>query len=333
MPEIIDFYKGDGYSMLSLTQKMEKIPYNPSTFTAMFEFEGIATTTALIEIEDQKVSVLPTSPRGSTSGTKTSPDDHNRVVLEVPHIETYDAIMADALLGVRALGGTEQEARDTVLARKMARMKANLAATWEYHAAAAVITGTILDADGSTLYDLNTEFGITRPNQDFLLTTTTTDVRNMVTQAERKVRDALKGVPFTGYRGFCGRNFWDALISHSKVREAFQAQEAQRLLAGMDKARFLIGETYFELYDQYVGSTAYLHTDKAIIVPIGVANNFQWIGAPSDRLEGGVGTLGVQSYMWQKPMDDDKGIKLTGQTNPLFVVRRGDAICTCDKIS
>jgi hypothetical protein len=332
--DIIDFFKQDGYSMLSLTQLMQKVPYNPGRIQALFTDEPIGTPTALIEITDGVVSVLPTSARGSSTATSSAREGQHRVTFEVPHIETSDGVSADSLFGYREFGSNEAASPDRAIAKKMAQQKANITQTWEWHAAAAVFGGIVYDADGNTvLVNLNTKFGITRSSVAMHLDTTTTDVRGKCVAASRVVRDALKGVPHSGLTAFCGRNFWDSLISHTTVVDTFKYQEGAALRANMDMQRFSYGGINFELYDTGLAASQFLSTDKAYVVPEGVPDNYQRILAPSDRMEGGVGTLGVPLYNWQQVMEDQKGIKMTSQTNPAYVVRRGEAIVELDKIS
>lgn len=329
--DIIDFFKADGYSMISLTQEMLKIPYMSGRLQSLFVGEGIGTATALIEIRDQVVSILPTSARGSSTPVKSTPEAHNQVTIKVPHIETADSISADSLFGYREFGSAEPASPNLAIARKMKQLKDNLSYTWEWHAAGAIFTGQVLDADNSVLVNLNTKFGITRSEVAFHLDTTTTDVRSKCVAVTRVIRDALKGVPYTGVTALCSRGFWDSITGHADVKETFKYQEGIALRANLDFQKFVYGGVSFELYDQGDPATL-LAADTAVAIPEGLANNYQAIYAPSDRMES-QGTLGVPSYVWQGIMEDQKGLKITAQTNPAFVVRRGDAIVTLKKIS
>ena len=123
------------------------------------------------------------------------------------------------------------------------------------------------------------------------------------------------------------------MIGHTTVVDTFKYQEGAALRANLDMQRFSYGGINFELYDTGLASAQFLDTDKAYAVPEGVPDNYSAICAPSDRMEGGVGTIGLPVYTWQQVMEDQKGIKMTSQTNPAFVVRRGDAIVEMKKIS
>jgi hypothetical protein len=95
----------------------------------------------------------------------------------VPHLEREAKIYADEVQGVRAFGSEDANlVVQTLVDDRLADLRAMHEVTLEYHRAGAV-QGKILDADGSTIYNLFNEFGLAQQTQDIALSSAGTDVR------------------------------------------------------------------------------------------------------------------------------------------------------------
>jgi hypothetical protein len=89
----------------------------------------------------------------------------------IPHIPHDDVVLPEEVQGIRAFGSeTEMDALANLMAQKLQTMRAKHAITLE-HLRMGALKGVILDADGSTLYDLYQEFEITPKVVNFALTT------------------------------------------------------------------------------------------------------------------------------------------------------------------
>jgi hypothetical protein len=118
--------------------------------------------------------------------------------------------------------------------------------TLEHHRVGA-IKGQILDADGSTvLYNLFTEFGVEQQALHIALSNAAANVRQKAVAIQRLIENELGGEPVTGYRAFCGDDFFDGLLEHAKVKGALKYQEsevaARRPPQGVRVRRHHLGE-------------------------------------------------------------------------------------------
>jgi hypothetical protein len=77
------------------------------------------------------------------------------------------------------------------------------------HLRMGALKGVILDADGSVIYDLYDEFGITPAVINFDLTNAT-NVKKKCADVLRHIEDNLKGEFMTGVHCLCSPEFFDA---------------------------------------------------------------------------------------------------------------------------
>ncbi len=101
------------------------------------------------------------------------------------------------------------------------RMRAKHAQTREYMEVNA-LRGIVKDGAGSTLYNYFTEFGLAQLSVDFVLGTAGTNVQGKVRDVLRKVETELKGETMNGVLALVSPEFFDKLISHAKVEDAYK---------------------------------------------------------------------------------------------------------------
>jgi hypothetical protein len=210
-------------------------------------------------------------------------------------------------------------------------MQDNILVTQEYHRMGA-LQGVILDADGSTIYNLFTEFGVTQQTLDIAFATSTTKVRSRIVAAKRLAEDELGGAIITGWRAFCGKNWFDALIDHATVAEAYKYQQGQQLQNDLRETGFTYGGVMFEEYRGSVtpqaggSAVSFVDDDQAWLVPV-VAGLFVTRFAPADYEET-VNTIGLPFYAKQAP--DPSGFNkyraLEVQSNPISLCLRPRAV-------
>lgn len=328
---MLDVFRTDAFSMVSLTDAFIKAPHQPRRLGQLgfFGAKGIRTTTAVVEEKNGRLSLIATTPRGGVPSTIGAEKRTARSFV-VPHLERESVIMADELQGVRAFGSeNEADAYQAVVAERLTDLRKMHEVTLEYHRMGA-IKGQILDSDGSTvIYNLFTEFGVTQQTHDIALSNAATDVRNECVAIQRKSEGELGDDLVTGYRAFCGDAFFDDLVKHAKVVGALQYQESNMLRTDV-RAGFEFGGITWENYRGTVGGTAFVPTAEAYVVPVGT-NIFQTYYAPADYLET-VNTIGQPLYA-KIVTDDDlqRWVKLHTQSNPLAICLRPRAVIKVTK--
>lgn len=245
----------------------------------------------------------------------------------MPHLERESKVMADEIQNVRAFGSeNEQEAVQQIINERLTDLRAMHEVTLE-HMRAGAIQGTIIDADGSTLFNLFTEFGVSQQTVDINIGTD--NVRNKAVAIQRLIEDELGDDMASGYRGFCGDEFFDALITDTSVIAALQYQESA-LLRGDLRSGFEYGGITWE---NYRGTTAFsdvFNTATAYVVPEGT-RLFTTYFAPADFIET-VNTMGLPIYS-KIAMDEElnRWAKVHSQSNPLALCLRPRAVVKVTK--
>lgn len=281
-----DVFNSNIFSMETLTAAVNANPYLPGRLGALglFEEKGVATTKVAIERRDGKLVLLQTQPRGAPA---TAYQRQRAEVLNfsIPFTSLSDTIYAQSFQDQRVFGSeSDLVTAQIVTAESLTGMQRSHAATLEYHRIGA-IKGLILDADGSTIYDLFNEFGVAQQTQSFALGNGATDVRTVCMATRRKVEDAIGDDVYTQLRGFAGKDFFDALIKHPDVQAAYANYATNEYLRNDPKMGFRYGDILWEEYRGKVNGTDYIAASEAYVVPEGVPGLFITRFAPADFVD------------------------------------------------
>jgi hypothetical protein len=323
-----DIFNDDAFSVSQLSKTIVDIPRVPTKIGDMrlFREYGISTPTMMIERgADSALKLVPTAPRGGVrqpvvlGGRKLIP-------VAAVHLPQSGSMMADEVYGIRAFGKeTEVEAAQARVKQKLAKMKAQLDLTLEYHRLGAIM-GQVLDADGSVLWDYYDIFGMTQPTEDFDLDNSATKVKAKIVSVKRKIAAALGGKSFTGVTVLASRSFMDGLTGHVSVEKAFELFQ-QNLYARTDQSAGDFDWLNFKFieYDGAYDGTDFIPAGKAYAFPTGVPGMFETAYAPGDYMET-VNTEGLPYYAKQERMKFDKGVELESQSNPLHLNSLPEAV-------
>lgn len=323
----ITIFEDDAFSVSTLTASINEQPVVPGRIGSLnlFDEEGISTTTVQIEKDGDTLALVPAGQRGQPAlvvqGGKRQMIPFNTI-----HLPERATINADEIQGIRAFGSeTELDAVQTVVNKRLAKMRRQLDATHEFHRIGA-IKGLILDADGNTvLLNIFDRFGLSQQTFDFELDVAATELRLKCNDLLDLIEDALFGQTFTGVRILCGKEFWRKLIVHKAVKETYLNTQMAASLRGDPREAFEFGGCVFERYRGKVGSIAFVGDSEAYAVPEGVPELFITRYAPADYMET-VNTNGLPYYSKQERMPFDKGVHLESQSNPIHLCTRPRAI-------
>lgn len=323
----IALFNDDAFSLSSLTAAINDALFVPNRIAslALFDEEGITTTVVQIERDGDTLALVPAGVRGAPANVVTG-DRRSMLPFNTVHLPQRAAIKADEIQNLRAFGSeSELEAIQTVVNRRLGKMRRQLDATHEYHRIGA-IKGQILDADGKTVIeDLLERFRIERTTIDFALDQANTEIRTKCAQVLDGIEDALGAIPFSGVRVLCGRNFWNLLIVLKTVKETYLNSTLAAQLRGDTRDAFDIGGCTFERYRGRVGTVGFVGDDEAFAVPEGVSELFITRFAPADYMEA-VNTTGLPYYAKQELMDFSKGVEIEAQSNPIHLCTRPKAV-------
>jgi hypothetical protein len=322
MPEMVDIWDGDGFTIESLTAAINSEPYRPGQVSAsgIFNEDGVTTTRISIEERNGQLSLVEPTPRGGPG--ETTGDDNRRLVpFDVNHYERDDSVMADEVQNVRAFGSGDQlETIQGRVERKGMRHAQDLTMTLE-HQRVGAIKGIVTSKSGATLHDLYNRFGIAVPAAVSLeLDVDTSNVGSLFQDVIFSIEDALDET-YAGIHVYTGRNFHKAMWTHKSVRDTFLYNSgAQVLRSDVPDKYELFGATW-ERYRTGAKATAdlgapYIGADEARVVIKGVPDLFITRFAPADYEET-VNTVGLPFYMkqWAKP--NGKGRNIEVQMNAI----------------
>lgn len=330
-------FETDAFNMVSLTRSINILPnmYGRVKDMNLMPGRGVRTRSVVVEEKNGVLTLLPTQPPGSP-GTTGQRGKRNVRSLTIPHIPHDDVILPNEYEGIRAFGSeTDLQAISQVINDHNQAMRNKHAITLE-HLRMGALKGIILDADGSTIYNLYTEFGITSKEVNFALTTATTNVRNKCLAVVRHIEDNLKGEVMDGVHALCSEGFFESLISHALVKEVYANWEAAAERLGQDvRLGFKFGGIMFEEYrgraDDADGTTRKFIADNyGIAFPTGTMDTFETLFAPADFIET-VNTLGLELYAKLEPKKFGRGIDLHTQSNPLPLCNRPAVLVTLKK--
>ncbi len=335
MPSL-NVFTQDAFGVVSLTDSVNKVPFVPGRAGQVVQWNerGIPTTSIMIEWKDGQLKILNPTPRGGPGETKAK-DRGTARTLTVPHYQYDDGINADEVQNVRAFG-TENEL-ESVMAVLNGRMTEGvqlvLDPTLEFQRLGA-LKGVLYNQNGSVLYNLFTEFGVTQLDVvqlDLAASAAGGEFRAKCAGIVRSIADELGGMPFTGVHAFCGNALFDSLLRHKDVLDSYKGTNMAQVLrdgyvipnSGGNKiyGAFEFGGIIWENYRGANGGTAMVHTDEAHIFPVGVPGLFRTVYAPADYVET-VNTIGLPRYakQWMRP--NGKGIDFEIQSNPLSYCTR-----------
>lgn len=330
----LSVFDGDGFNCVSLTDSINKVPFVPGRAGQVVDWQEIGVTTTSVKIEERngELKLLNPTGRGGPGETSSQPSDKVRL-LNVPHYQHDDTIMADSVQNVRAFGrGNVLETLQSRINQRLTEhVQWKLDPTLEYQRVGA-LKGVILNANGSTLYNLFTEFNVTQETEvafDLGAASPASGVlRKACAGVLRKISNNLGGVMYSGVHALCGDAFFDDLLAHKEVVESYKGTPMASVLregyvtpSGVVYGVFEFGGIIWENYRGMNGNTPFVDTDKCHIFPVGVTGLYRTVYAPADYEET-VNTEGLPRYAKQYPMPNGKGRHLESQMNALSYCTR-----------
>jgi len=319
----IGIFTDDVFSVSSLTAAINEQEYLPGRISSLglFREEGITTLTVQIEKDGNTLALVPAGERG-TSGLVVGASKRQMIPFNTVHLPQRFTIKADEIQGIRAFGtATELQAVQGVVNTRLSKAKRQLDATHEFQRMGA-LNGLILDADGSTiLLNIYQAFGVEQQVLSMGLNDPATKVRVKCAEALDMQEDELGNVTSSGARAFCGKNFWNKLVTHKSVEETFLNTIQAAELRGDARESFELGGIVWERYRGRIAGVSFIHDDQALLIPEGVPDLYISCFAPADYMET-ANTQGLPYYSKLEPLPFNKGMAGEAQSNPLHLCTR-----------
>lgn len=328
----LDVFKGSAFSATTLSSAFALREFVPSKINDMglFESKGVRTTTIMVENIKNTITLIPSTPRGG-AGIQNKKDKRNSRKYDCPHFQLDDRIGADEIQNIRAFGSeNELKAVKEEVDERSDRIQRSIDATIEYQRMGAlqgIVYDVQFDSNGvlqpEVLLNFFTEFGISQPEVNFNLNVAATEPVTKSTEVVKKIETELGMLTFQGVLALCSDGFFNALITHANVKEAYNdylraaAKGAGRGDIRADDVRytgFYYGGVLYQVYRGQIGAIPFVTADEAVAFPVGVPGLFVSAFAPADLIDF-VNTMGLPRYLYQYPTEDKKAIMLQGQTN------------------
>jgi hypothetical protein len=329
MVEIVNPFNAGGYSLAEMTQAINILPnvYTRLGQLGLFRFEGVTQRSVIIEQAEGVLNLLPTVPLGGPA-TVANRDTRSMRSFTVPWIPHDDLITPQDIQGVRGFGmGDAADPLATVMERKLTRMRVKHAQTREYMEVNA-LRGTVKDGAGVTLYNYFTEFGLSQQSVDFVFGTATTSIQAKCREVLRAIEVELKGEVMTGALALVSPGFFDKLIGHPKVEDAYKyySSTGAQPLREDTRRSFPFAGIVFEEYNATVtlstGATeALIPANEGVAFPLGTMDTFVTYGAPANLIET-VNTMGLPIYARQLARPDGSAIDVKTEASILPVNKR-----------
>lgn len=333
----IDVFKQDAFSMISLTTAINQQPFLPTFLgdLGLFTVRPIRTVAAAIEDRNGVLSLIQTSERGAPLAEGRG-DKRNIRYFNTARLAKGDTIFAHEIQGIRAFGSeTELQQVTTEVAYRYAKLQNDVALTHENMRLGA-IQGIVTDADGSTIFNWFTEWGVSQPSEiDWDLDNASPAsgaVRQLCNSTTRSIQRVLSSlwIPGRSYiLALCGDNFWDNLTQHPEIRQTYLNTQQAAELRG-DKLAFESfqygGISWVNYRGTDDGTTVAIGSDKVKFVPVGVPGLFEVAFSPAESFDY-VNTPGLPVYA-MLIMDDDRNAWVRPElySYPLFYCTRPAAL-------
>lgn len=329
-----DIFNADPFTLTSLTEAVQGIPYEPMLLGSMNLFlpRPITTLTAGVERKNGVLTLIQTSERGSPFA-KDTPRRANVRDFRTVRLGKTSTIHSHELIGMRAFGTeSDMQTVQAEVAMRMADLTSDLNVTVENHKLGAV-QGIVLDADGSTIYNYFTEFGISQPSEITFSNAAVTSANGMIPFIDnnivRPMARALGGLGMMRPAALCGDQFFDWFTQHADVRDTYKNwQAAETLRESKAFTTFPFGGVDWVNYrGTDDNSTVAISTAKAKFFPTGVRGLFQEVLSPGESMEM-VGTRGQERYaqMLRDPSGRDAFIEVEVSKYPLFMCTRPEVL-------
>ncbi|MGX9963161.1 major capsid protein [Roseomonas sp. F4] len=330
---IMNLFRTDAFSALELTSYVDRYPYAPTGLGSLgvFEDKPIRTTALAVEERNGQLIIIPTSDRGAPLKQRTTEKRKMRY-FEVPRLAHADTIRSAELQNIREFGQeTVLMQLQTEAARRLSGptgLTMNMEVTWELHRLGAV-QGILLDADGSTLFNWFSEFGVAQPAEvafDLTGTQTAGTLRKKCAKVVRQMMRAAQGAwtPSTRVQAIVGDDFWDELVAHPDVVQTYVNWNAAMELRGGTAFQSMPfgGIDWMNYRGTDDNTTIAVPADKAKFFPVGAPGVFERALAPGESFDW-VNTPGKPIYI-QPIIDRDRNAEFTMEaySYPLHICTR-----------
>lgn len=303
---------------------------------SLFDIKATGQTAVLFDVNETETVLLPAQSRGPKASTYGKEDPLRTYSLPLAYFKHSEYITAEDIQGVRRRGTPDDvETLDLVRAEKLEKLRRQFDQTTEYMKLQAV-KGITKSPDGTVFADMFSEFSVTQDEIDFVLGTSTTDVAGKIRQLRRTLRENLQNGGFVnGIDIYVDPLFFDKLINHAEVKEAYKYYSAVNQQGGAQPLRdnlndvFAWGGVRFISLDGSFKTSA-TTTEQLIadntghVVPNAPGLFRGWYG-PSNKMTG-ANKAGADLFAYEYTDPKGEYHEMQMESAPLFICTRPKAL-------
>lgn len=327
-----------GFDLVDLTSAVRNIPIQWGSFNTMgiFTEEPVTSEQVLFEESTYNGALIVDRVRGEKNLVSSDPTRKMHSFL-VPHFPLDDYITPKDLQSKSAYEDFSQEEQlQKVRQRKLERLAQNHDWTLNKARAQALFSSTVYAPSGTVVQNWDTEFGISRTAVDFALGTSTTEVLAKIETVVQAIQDNMSGEIFSGIIIPCDTGFFNNLIKHPSVQNAYkyyqsaQAGDPMRTRLAPNGSPLPMfrefsfgGVTFREVRDAYNG-TKIVTANEGVAVPTG-SDMFKTYFAPASRF-GLVNTNGERMYAFEQTNTKGTKIEIESESNHVSALLRPQGV-------
>lgn len=310
------------FTLTELTHAINQFPVQWGMVNQMglFADRGVRTRTVTVEEQSGTLALLADHEWGG-EGTVASKINRNTYSFAIKQTVHEDNVMPNDVQDVRGFGIEGLGDMSTEIARRLQRMRARHDITKEWKLMSA-LKGTVLSGDGSTLVNLFTAFGLSQVTVDFVLGTAGTDILAKCAAVLNQIEDNLKGDVMNNVTALVSPEFFQKLVQHAKVQDAYKYHSEAAIRMGTDQRKgFTFGGITFVEYRASVNGSRLITAQEGHAYPVGTTDTFATYYAPADFNET-VNTVGLPIYVKTWEREGQRGHVLHTQSNSLPLVHQ-----------
>jgi hypothetical protein len=322
----------DANKVVDWTQEINEIPnqYGFMRQQGYFRVQGTSQTAIVFDKNTTTITLLPQVSRRERNATVGKDRRVETFSLPLAYFKHQEHITPEDIQGWRQPGTPNtEETLANVRLQKFTDGRSVVDQTLEYMQIQAA-KGISITPDGVVQANMFTEFGVTQQEINFDLNNTSAVVNDKIAELKRYITaNALSGGVIRGIDVFCGVNFFDKLVNHPSIKEAYlnwssNAQYRQDQSMYMNwgvvdvfehkGVRFMTYPAVFNLPDGTTDKA--VEDDEAFVVPR-MDGLFRGYYGPSNKLSlANQPGREIFAFEYRDPRDEYHDIEF--ETAPLF---------------
>lgn len=323
----------NGFELIEWTDEILNVDNEAQLIGGMnlFRTQGTTQTSIVFDKSYNDITLLPQVSRRAKETTKGSDRKVDQFALPLGHFHHSDYISNEDIQSFRMIGTeASPETLANVRIQKLTDMRSRVDQTLEYMKLQA-IKGICATPDGVVLADMFTEFGIAQTTIDFDLGDATTDVNAKISELKRTLQTNLKtGGVIGGINVIVDTDFFDKLVSHNQIRQAYLYYASQRDVnreatnqfmswGSVDQftykgVTFMTYDHVFKLPDNTTEAAVAANTGH--VIPV-VRDLFRGYYGPSRKLST-ANQVGREMFAYEFTDPKDEFHEMQVETSPLF---------------